>query len=110
MSLREDTRLVPMGLTFRHAADGRKALEAARSESPVLAIVDLVMPRMDGFALCRALRAESEPRLREVPLLVISGVYRDRKVIEQLLDEVRGRFLAKPFSGTDLAAAVMGMI
>src|SRR5207249_3640850 len=53
------------------AEDGRKALELAREARPGLVILDLTMPELDGFSVCRALRADHE--LAMVRVLILSG-------------------------------------
>ena len=59
------------GVTVRTAADGEEALAAMAGEIPGLVLLDLVMPRMDGFALLERMRAD--PRLRRVPVVVLTN-------------------------------------
>jgi CheY-like chemotaxis protein len=59
------------GMEPRFAADGIEGLAAARASLPDLVICDLEMPRMDGMALCAALRAEDATR--RVPILIVTG-------------------------------------
>lgn len=59
------------GMESTFAADGIEGLAAARASPPDLVICDLQMPRMDGVALCSALRAEVETR--RVPIVVVTG-------------------------------------
>lgn len=79
------------------AADGLEALHLARTLEVHLVISDVLMPGLDGYALCRALKADT--RTAAVPLLLVSG-------------ETRGPppcadgFLAKPFNATGLLAQV----
>jgi CheY-like chemotaxis protein len=84
-------------LTVTEAGNGWDALLLARTLTFDLIISDLVMPDMDGFALCRALKADT--LTAAVPFLLISG-------------EVRGRpacadgFLEKPFNAAGLRVHV----
>jgi phosphoserine phosphatase RsbU/P len=57
------------------ARDGLEALEAIHVSLPELVITDLVMPNMDGFALCRWMR--SDPVTRDIPILVESNIESD---------------------------------
>ncbi len=50
------------------AADGEKAIQTAEKEKPELIILDIVMPEMDGFAVCRKIRERSS-----VPILMLSA-------------------------------------
>lgn len=52
------------------ANDGVEALEKARRHHPDLILLDVVMPRMDGFEVCRQLRAEEE--MRDTPILLVT--------------------------------------
>lgn len=84
-------------------ADGQAALEAARRETPDLIVSDVMMPRMDGFALLRALRADSQ--LREVPTILLSARAGEEAVVEGL-DAMADDYLVKPFSARELIARV----
>src|SRR5437867_9769028 len=77
-----------------YAKDGVEALEIAHRTSPDVVLLDVVMPRMDGFEVCRKLRAT--PSLRQVPILLITGLEgRDSRLrgLEAGADE----FINKPF-------------
>ena len=65
------TLLEGRGYGVRVALNGRIALRAARSRAPDLVLLDVNMPEMDGFAVCRALREDET--LREVPVIFISA-------------------------------------
>jgi PAS domain S-box-containing protein len=84
-------------------ADGQAALEAARRETPDLIVSDVMMPRMDGFALLRTLRAD--PQLRDVPTILLSARAGEEAVIEGL-DAMADDYLVKPFSARELIARV----
>jgi CheY-like chemotaxis protein len=53
------------------ARDGLEALEVLKRERPFAIILDLMMPRMDGYALLKVLRAD--PALAEIPVLVVTA-------------------------------------
>ena len=59
------------GHTVVAAVDGMAALAAVREHRPDIIITDIGMPRMNGFELCRAIRAD--PRLHDIPVMVVSG-------------------------------------
>jgi CheY-like chemotaxis protein len=56
-----------LGYAVVEAADGEEAVQSAIRTAPDLILLDIAMPRMDGFAVCRALRLD--PRTRETPIL-----------------------------------------
>lgn len=64
--------LMGWGLDFMVAGDGIEALEKARATKPDLVISDVRMPRMDGFELCAAFRAD--PALRSVPVVLFTSL------------------------------------
>lgn len=60
--------LIRQGYTVAIATDGFKALELARSQHPDLIVLDVMLPGLDGFEICRILRQEMN-----VPILMLTG-------------------------------------
>lgn len=60
------------GYHLEFAFSGREALEKAQALGPDLILLDVMMPDMDGFAVCRSLRAM--PRLAAVPIIMITAL------------------------------------
>ena len=87
--------------------DGQAALDAARREIPDLIVSDVMMPRMDGFALLRALRAD--PQLRDVPTILLSARAGEEAVVEGL-NAMADDYLVKPFSARELIARVSAQL
>ncbi|HEY3352915.1 MAG TPA: response regulator [Polyangia bacterium] len=85
------------------AGDGQEALALFEAERPDLVVTDLLMPRLDGFGLCRGVRAK--PYGRDTALIAISAVYKDAAVIRRLKDEFGAAFFQKPFQVRDLVRA-----
>jgi DNA-binding response OmpR family regulator len=88
------------GFQVVHASDGRQGLQMARSQSPDLILLDVMLPGMDGFALCKTLRKESS-----VPILMLTarGQEMDRVMgLELGADD----YIVKPFSFRELLARV----
>jgi CheY-like chemotaxis protein len=81
------------------AADGLEALVIARSGVVHIVLADVVMPGLDGLALCRAIKGD--PELRHVGLLLISG-----QDDPPPADSGADAFLAKPFNASQLQAAL----
>jgi PAS domain S-box-containing protein len=98
------TRLLRSAGHEVHAvADGRHALEHARTLAPDLIISDVMMPRMDGLALVAALRAD--PRTAGTPVLLLSARAGQEASIEGL-EAGADDYLVKPFSSAELLARV----
>jgi CheY-like chemotaxis protein len=81
------------------AGDGEKALSLLRTDMVHLVITDVVLPLLDGYALCRAIR--DDPLLRDVPVLMISGEDKGRSG-----PVAADGYLAKPFNAQQLREAV----
>ncbi|MFI5306846.1 MAG: ATP-binding protein, partial [Polyangiales bacterium] len=85
------------------AVDGLAALEIARLRRPTLVLSDVMMPRLDGFGLLQALRAD--PSLRDVPVILLSARAGEESTIEGL-DAGADDYLVKPFAARELVARV----
>ncbi|MGB5241733.1 MAG: response regulator, partial [Prochlorococcaceae cyanobacterium] len=64
-----DTRLSMIGYHVVTASDGIEALEAFRQSSPDLVVLDVMMPRLDGYGVCQELRKESD-----VPIVMLTAL------------------------------------
>jgi signal transduction histidine kinase/DNA-binding response OmpR family regulator len=85
------------------AADGVAALEVAREQTPDLVLTDVMMPRLDGFGLLRALR--DDPRLAHIPVVMLSARAGADATVEGL-DAGADDYLIKPFTARELLARV----
>ncbi len=88
-------------------ADGQAALEAAWRRRPDLVLSDIMMPRLDGFSLLRALRNDS--KLRDVPVIFLSARAGEEAKVEGL-EAGADDYLSKPFSARELLARVRANI
>jgi CheY-like chemotaxis protein len=76
------------------ATNGQEALELIARESPALVITDILMPRMDGYALAQRLR--TDPQTRHIPLIFLSATYVTLEDKAFALGLGAVRFLEKP--------------
>jgi signal transduction histidine kinase len=84
-------------------ADGQAALEAALAAPPDLVLSDVMMPRLDGFGLVRALRTDE--RTRTLPIILLSARAGEEAAVESL-GTGADDYLVKPFSARELLARV----
>ena len=95
------------GHTSDRFVDGRSALEASRTGTYDLFIVDVMLPGLDGVALCRALR--QQPATRRVPILLLTA-RRDETDKVLGLDSGADDYLTKPFGVRELMARVRALL
>lgn len=96
--------LAAEGYSVTPASNGREALEKAKAERPDLVLLDIMMPALDGFEVCRILRAQSN-----IPIIMLSAK-------QQEGDKVLGLglgaddYIAKPFSPREVVARVRAQL
>nr|WP_315214223.1 response regulator [uncultured Duganella sp.] len=79
----------------RVAGNGRLALEAIRERKPHLVLSDIVMPEMDGYTLCRAIK--TDPDLRDIPVILVTSLM-DPKDIIRGIECGSDNFIRKPYA------------
>jgi signal transduction histidine kinase len=96
-------RLLRERWTVTAVADGQAALTAARERRPDLVLADVMMPRLDGFELVRALR--SHPETETLPVILLSARAGRESRLEGL-ERGADDYLVKPFEARELVARV----
>ena len=99
--------LTQEGFAAECAADGDECMERLRAEPPDLLILDVMMPGLDGFEICR--RMKNEPALREIPVVLLSARGREHDR-ERGLALGAAEYLTKPYSPTDLMQRIRGLL
>ncbi len=93
-----------LGHTVITAEDGEEALRMARAELPELILLDLIMPKIQGFEVLRALKAD--PATRDIPVIILSNLGQDADK-QTTLKAGAAEYLVKVnLSLTELGAAV----
>ena len=92
------------GYQVEAAADGAQAIEKIDSLSPNLVILDIMLPKMDGFEVCRQVRSQSD-----VPIIMLTARDED---IDKIVGLELGAddYLTKPFNPRELAARVKAIL
>ncbi len=95
------------GFTALIAADGAEGLKKARSESPALIVLDLMLPRMSGLELCKILKTDSSTRHIPVIMLTAKAEEVDRIVgLEFGADD----YVTKPFSPREMILRIQAIL
>lgn len=88
------------------AGDGKDGLRAAQDHSPELVVLDIMLPGLDGFSVCKALRGQSQAY---IPIIMLSA-------LDELDDRITGLelgaddYITKPFSAKELALRVKSVL
>ena len=89
------------------ALDGEQALEKARAEKPDLIVLDIMMPKLDGYETCKRLKAD--PTTKDVPVILLSA--KGRNVDQKVGFEVGADdYITKPFSPRKLVERINAIL
>ncbi len=99
--------LLRHGYETASASDGDDALEKAFTLRPDLIILDLMLPRMDGWEVCRRLKAEKDTAF--IPIIMLTARREERDVVEGL-ELGADDYMKKPFSLSELTARVRALL
>ena len=97
-------RLTREGFEVRTAPSGQGALSALERSWPTLLVVDLMMPGMDGFELCRRVK-----RIADLPIIVLSAVDASESKVRALEDYAED-YVTKPFDPDELVARIQRVL
>lgn len=87
--------------------NGKDAIQFARTRHPDLILLDIIMPKMDGFEVCRKLKSDSDTR--DIPVIFISAV--DKPDHEKKCFKCGGAdYITKPFKSRDIKKKIKAHI
>jgi len=102
-----ESRLKAEGYEIVTARDGQEGLDAARKEKPDLIILDIMMPKLDGYEVCRMLRADIQYNAIPIVMLTACGQATD---IKEGMERGADAYIAKPFEPNVLVGIVDGLV
>lgn len=100
-------RLSRDGFEVVHYADGNSAVELTAAQKPLLIILDVKIPGLDGFEVLRRLREQAS--LRDIPIVMLTALGNERDVV-RAFDLGAADYMTKPFSPAELLARVRRLI
>jgi len=95
--------LAILGYSSIKAVDGQQGVEVAKKYKPDLILMDIMMPKMDGYAACHAIKIAPETKNIPVVMLTAVGYDLNRRLATQMGAD---GYLTKPFSRQQLADAI----
>lgn len=97
--------LLAKGHRIQTASDGQEGLDAALSGAPDLIVLDIMLPKINGFEICRALRAEK----LEMPILMLTAKGQEEDIVRGL-ELGADDYVLKPFSIRELVARIQAFL
>jgi len=96
-------RLEHAGYEIIEARDGNAGFNKARTEKPDLIILDILMPGLDGFGVCRLLKAD--PSTKSIPILVLTAIV-IKELANKCLECGANDFMQKPWDAKELEGRI----
>lgn len=95
--------LVAGGYEVITATDGQEALNAARSEAPDLILLDVMLPKLDGYRVCRLLKFDQ--KFKSIPIIMLTAKSEEQSVVTGIRTGA-DQYLTKPIEPERLLSAV----
>lgn len=102
------THINESGYSSLVASDGIEAIEIVKKEKPDLIILDLKMPRMDGFSVIKQLKKDEATS--SIPIIVLTGIFLSDEERSQIMQLGAAQFLTKPFNSQDLLKEIKNIL
>jgi len=100
-------RLKALGYEVLTAGDGMAALEAARSQNPDIILLDIMLPKLDGYKVCRMLKFDE--KFRHIPIIMITAKVADanKKMGTEMGADA---YFTKPFNPEELMSRIKDLL
>ncbi len=96
------------GSTVITAQSGREGIALAEAKDPDVILLDIVMPGMDGFEVCRSLKADNT--MRDIPIVFVTALKEEKETRLRALECGAEAFLTKPIDETEMTAQIRAMV
>lgn len=93
--------------TVYQASDGQEAVNSAYSQKPDLILMDIMMPKMDGYTACHVIK--TEPTTKMIPVVMLTGV--GHELNKKLAQEIGAdEYMTNPFSPQELIDTIVPLL
>ena len=99
--------LAELGCATEVAKDGQETLDKVKADEPDLILLDIMMPKVSGFEVCKQLK--SDPKTRNIPILVVTALH-ETGDIERAVEAGTDDFLSKPVNKLELITRVKSLL
>ena len=96
------------GYRLLTSLDGATGIEIAKAEDPDAILLDIVMPDIDGFEVCRRLKADE--RMKDIPVIFLTALGTGQESRVMALELGAEGFLSKPWNDPELVAQLRAMV
>ncbi len=95
------------GITTISATDGQSCLEKVAAEQPDLILLDIMMPRVSGFEVCK--RLKSDEATKDIPIIMVTALY-EAGDVERSIEVGANDFISKPVNRADLVMRIKTLL
>lgn len=103
----ESILLSSKGYNVTGVMDGRSALEEIAANKPDLVVLDIMLPEMDGFEVCRRIKAD--PETRHIPVVMLTAK-KNTQDVEHGMQVGADAYLTKPFKSAKVMEVIAGLL
>jgi CheY-like chemotaxis protein len=101
------SEVIPESIVYVEIS-GQGGIESARKNEPDVILLDIIMPGMDGYEVCRILKADEE--LSDIPIIFVTALNGEKQSRIMALEAGGEAFLSKPLDSTELKAQILAML
>ena len=108
MAMREIVihKLMAHGFEVKEADDGKKGIDMILQEKPDLVLLDLMLPEVDGFKVLETVRANSDPKIAETPIIILSNLWSNKDILRTKALKVQAYMVKAYFTTEEILSKI----
>lgn len=103
-------KLQASGFLVRHAPDGLNGWQILQEDVPDLAVVDLMMPEMDGFQVLEKIRGSQNKKIAGLPVIVLSNLWSNKDILKTQALKVDEYLIKAYFTPDEILAKIQAVL